>query len=40
VNSTVTGYQKRKCSSNLVAQSTKISKYNYRGDRRNRNYTS
>jgi len=30
VKSTVTGYQKNKCLSKLVAQSTKISKYNYK----------
>ena len=29
---TVTGYQESRCSSKLVAQSTKISKYNYRAE--------
>ena len=30
--STVTGYEKSKCSSTLVAQSTEICKYNYKAD--------
>jgi len=32
VKSTLTGYQRSKCSSELVAQSTKNSKYNYRAE--------
>jgi len=32
VKHTVMGYQNSKCSSKLVAQSTKISKYSYRAE--------